>query len=118
MCLRAIMNYQVGEGSVLEDPPGAPPKSPARAVPSSGTGFGLGPVLQALALSEMSSLNLTSGGNVARGCPRASLGWDGRTRDPVNAPFPPLPKSGFSLVMNHPACVNEITLSLNNKNAR
>ncbi|XP_009882025.1 PREDICTED: formin-like protein 1 [Charadrius vociferus] len=27
-------------------------------------------------------------------------------------------KSGFSLVMNHPACVNEITLSLNNKNAR
>ncbi|XP_057266021.1 formin-like protein 1 isoform X2 [Pezoporus wallicus] len=27
-------------------------------------------------------------------------------------------QSGFSLVMNHPACVNEITLSLNNKNAR
>ncbi|NXX50784.1 FMNL1 protein, partial [Tricholaema leucomelas] len=27
-------------------------------------------------------------------------------------------KSGFSLVMNHPACVNEITLSLNNKSAR
>uniref|UniRef100_A0A8C3S591 Formin like 1 n=1 Tax=Chelydra serpentina TaxID=8475 RepID=A0A8C3S591_CHESE len=26
--------------------------------------------------------------------------------------------SGFSLVMNHPACVNEITLSLNNKNPR
>ncbi|XP_032652812.1 formin-like protein 1 isoform X4 [Chelonoidis abingdonii] len=27
-------------------------------------------------------------------------------------------QSGFSLVMNHPACVNEITLSLNNKNPR
>ncbi|XP_048169941.1 LOW QUALITY PROTEIN: formin-like protein 1 [Corvus hawaiiensis] len=27
-------------------------------------------------------------------------------------------QSGFSLVMNHPACVNEITLSLNNKSAR
>ncbi|XP_061873899.1 formin-like protein 1 isoform X2 [Colius striatus] len=27
-------------------------------------------------------------------------------------------QSGFSLVMNHPACVNEITLSLNNRNAR
>ncbi|XP_066192938.1 formin-like protein 1 isoform X1 [Sylvia atricapilla] len=27
-------------------------------------------------------------------------------------------QSGFSLVMKHPACVNEITLSLNNKNAR
>uniref|UniRef100_A0A8C3QRM9 Formin like 1 n=1 Tax=Cyanoderma ruficeps TaxID=181631 RepID=A0A8C3QRM9_9PASS len=27
-------------------------------------------------------------------------------------------QTGFSLVMNHPACVNEITLSLNNKNAR
>ncbi|KAM6174990.1 formin-like protein 1 isoform 1-T1 [Erethizon dorsatum] len=27
-------------------------------------------------------------------------------------------QSGFSLVMNHPACVNEITLSLKNKNAR
>uniref|UniRef100_A0A8C2UA26 Formin like 1 n=1 Tax=Coturnix japonica TaxID=93934 RepID=A0A8C2UA26_COTJA len=26
-------------------------------------------------------------------------------------------QSGFSLVMNHPACVNEITLSLNNRNA-
>lgn len=35
---------------------------------------------------------------------------------PLMFPFPP--KSGFSLVMNHPACVNEITLSLNNKNAR
>ncbi|XP_026632832.1 formin-like protein 1 isoform X6 [Microtus ochrogaster] len=27
-------------------------------------------------------------------------------------------QSGFSLVMNHPACVNEIALSLNNKNPR
>ncbi|XP_075767588.1 LOW QUALITY PROTEIN: formin-like protein 1 [Pelodiscus sinensis] len=27
-------------------------------------------------------------------------------------------QSGFSLVMNHPACVNEITLSLNNRNPR
>ncbi|XP_031821844.1 formin-like protein 1 isoform X4 [Sarcophilus harrisii] len=27
-------------------------------------------------------------------------------------------QSGFSLVMNHPACVNEITLSLNNKSPR
>ncbi|XP_066483094.1 formin-like protein 1 isoform X1 [Tiliqua scincoides] len=27
-------------------------------------------------------------------------------------------QSGFSLVMTHPACVNEITLSLNNKNPR
>ncbi|XP_020653645.3 formin-like protein 1 isoform X5 [Pogona vitticeps] len=27
-------------------------------------------------------------------------------------------QSGFSLVMNHPTCVNEITLSLNNKNPR
>ncbi|KAM8795423.1 formin-like protein 1 [Eudromia elegans] len=27
-------------------------------------------------------------------------------------------QSGFTLVMNHPACVNEITLSLNNKNPR
>ncbi|CAN8201987.1 unnamed protein product [Coccothraustes coccothraustes] len=27
-------------------------------------------------------------------------------------------QSGFSLVMNHPACVNEIALSLNNKSAR
>ncbi|XP_029428405.1 formin-like protein 1 isoform X2 [Rhinatrema bivittatum] len=27
-------------------------------------------------------------------------------------------QSGFSLVMNHPSCVNEITLSLNNKNPR
>ncbi|XP_050841690.1 LOW QUALITY PROTEIN: formin-like protein 1 [Serinus canaria] len=27
-------------------------------------------------------------------------------------------QSGFSLVMSHPACVNEITLSLNNKSAR
>ncbi|XP_007953448.1 formin-like protein 1 [Orycteropus afer afer] len=27
-------------------------------------------------------------------------------------------QSGFSLIMNHPACVNEIALSLNNKNPR
>uniref|UniRef100_A0A0E9V4R4 Uncharacterized protein n=1 Tax=Anguilla anguilla TaxID=7936 RepID=A0A0E9V4R4_ANGAN len=27
-------------------------------------------------------------------------------------------QSGFNLVMTHPRCVNEITLSLNNKNPR
>lgn len=32
--------------------------------------------------------------------------------------FPFYPQSGFSLVMTHPACVNEIALSLNNKNPR
>lgn len=48
--------------------------------------------------------------------PGASLGGDRRMCDPLTLLFPP--KSGFSLVMNHPACVNEITLSLNNKNAR
>lgn len=51
MCLRAIMNYQVGEGSVLGDPSGAPQKvsSPCGAIFGVRV-FGVGPVLQCLAL--------------------------------------------------------------------
>lgn len=36
MCLRAIMNYQVGVGGIRGDPPGAAPGSPAPAVAAPG----------------------------------------------------------------------------------
>uniref|UniRef100_A0A8C3RZZ6 Formin like 1 n=1 Tax=Chelydra serpentina TaxID=8475 RepID=A0A8C3RZZ6_CHESE len=54
-------------------------------------------------------IHFTAGMGVLPG----AVGW-ASTR--LTGPFPG--DSGFSLVMNHPACVNEITLSLNNKNPR
>lgn len=107
-----------GRGWCRQGPTWGSPKSPAPAVPFSGSGFGVGPVRHPLTPRCPRSTSCLVGTwyrNVPRSRSIPGVGTGGRMT-PLMFPFPP--KSGFSLVMNHPACVNEITLSLNNKNAR
>lgn len=78
MCLRAIMNYQVGVGGIRGDPPGAPPGSPAPAA----SGW------DRLCIPRGWDVNLLPAGMRHGGVPR-SWSVSGGTHDPINAPFHP-----------------------------